>query len=330
MAFILETNLSTLVLPHRTNPSLPRRWTSNKNSYYLNPYYITGFIDGEGCFTTSILPDGRSLSGWQVKPVFKISLHKRDEKLLEAIQRAFGVGKIYKKGQNALDYRVSSLNDVKVIINHLDQYPLLTKKLADYILFKQSVDIIEKKEHLTMTGILKLVSIKASINWGISEKFKESFPSIIPAVRPEVPFTEIKDTNWLRGFVEAEGSFHLAFTLSKDKTKEYVTLRFTISQHSRDRILLESLVKYLGCGSVVLSSNRNEVYFVVTVFADIVNKIIPLFNEYPLIGNKKLDFLDFVKIADIIKSKDHLTNQGLEKIKVINNNMNSRRVHLSE
>jgi len=91
-------------------------------------------------------------------------LHKRDEKLLEAIQRAFGVGKIYKKGQNALDYRVSSLNDVKVIINHLDQYPLLTKKLADYILFKQSVDIIEKKEHLTMTGILKLVSIKASIN----------------------------------------------------------------------------------------------------------------------------------------------------------------------
>jgi len=130
--------------------------------------------------------------------------------------------------------------------------------------------------------------------------------------------------------VEAEGSFHLAFTLSKDKTKEYVTLRFTISQHSRDRILLESLVKYLGCGSVVLSSNRNEVYFVVTVFADIVNKIIPLFNEYPLIGNKKLDFLDFVKIADIIKSKDHLTNEGLEKIKVINNYMNSRRVHLSE
>ena len=142
-------------------------------------------------------------------------------------------------------------------------------------------------------------------------------------------FTEIKDTNWLRGFVEAEGSFHLGFKVSKDKTKEYVTLRFTISQHSRDRILLESLVKYLDCGSVILSSNRDEGYFVVTVFADIIHKIIPLFNEYPLIGNKKLDFLDFVKIAEIIKSKDHLTKEGLEKIKVINSNMNSRRVHLS-
>jgi len=91
-------------------------------------------------------------------------LHKKDEKLLQAIQRAFGVGKIYKKGHDALDYSVSSLNDIKVIINHLDQYPLLTKKLADYLLFKQSVDLIEKKEHLTMAGILKLVAIKASLN----------------------------------------------------------------------------------------------------------------------------------------------------------------------
>jgi hypothetical protein len=92
-------------------------------------------------------------------------LHKKDGKLLEAIQRTFGGGgKIYKNGQDALDYRVSSLKDLKVIINHLDNYPLLTKKLADYLLFKQSVDLIEKKEHLTMTGILKLVGIKASLN----------------------------------------------------------------------------------------------------------------------------------------------------------------------
>ena len=122
-------------------------------------------------------------------------MHKKDGKLLEAIQRAFGVGKIYKHGQDALDYRVSSLKDLKVIINHLDQYPLLTKKFADYLLFKQSVDLIEKKEHLTNAGLLKLVAIKASLNWGLSEKFKESFPAIIPAIRPEVQFTEIKDIN---------------------------------------------------------------------------------------------------------------------------------------
>jgi hypothetical protein len=48
-------------------------------------------------------------------------------------------GKIYKHGIDSLDYRVSSLKNIRVVINHLDRYPLITKKLADYILFKQAV-----------------------------------------------------------------------------------------------------------------------------------------------------------------------------------------------
>ncbi len=59
---------------------------------------------------------------------------------------------------------MSSIKNLKVIINHLDQYPLITKKLADYLLFKQSVALIEEKQHLTMEGLLKLVGIKASLN----------------------------------------------------------------------------------------------------------------------------------------------------------------------
>lgn len=137
---------------------------SNKNSYYLNPYYITGFVDGEGCFTTSIFKDSRMLMGWQVKSIFKISLHNKDRKLLEAIQRTFGVGKIYKHGKDSIEYRVSSLKNLRVIINHFNKYPLLTQKKADYLLFKQSVNLIEKKEHLTKIGLLKLVSIKSNLN----------------------------------------------------------------------------------------------------------------------------------------------------------------------
>ena len=43
-------------------------------------------------------------------------------------------------------------------------------------------------------------------------------------------------------------------------------------------------------------------------------------------GNKKQDYLDFVKIAKLIKSKDHLTEQGVQKIKLIQNNMNKKRI----
>ena len=307
-----------------TSTSLPI--PGNKNSYYLHPYYITGFVDGEGCFSISIYQDSKMSTGWHVKPVFKISLHNKDKKILEAIQRTFGVGKIYKHGKDSSEYRVSSFKNLRVILNHFDKYPLITKKLGDYFLFKQSVDFIEKKEHLTKTGLLKLVSIKAALNWGLSEKFKESFPNVIPVVKPEIKPTKIKNTNWIRGFVEAEGSFQIVIQKSKDKTRELVSLKFSVCQHSRDSVLLESFVNYLGCGRYYPVSKRNEVYFIVSVFSDINNKIIPLFKEYPLIGNKKEDYLDFVKTAEIIKSKDHLTNEGIEKIKIIKDNMNNKRI----
>ena len=63
-------------------------------------------------------------------------------------------------------------------------------------------------------------------------------------------------------------------------------------------------------------------------FSDIFNKIIPLFNQYPLIGTKQEDYLDFFfKVAELIRSKDHLTKEGVDKIQTIKCNMNSKRIH---
>jgi hypothetical protein len=90
--------------------------------------------------------------------------------------------------------------------------------------------------------------------------------------------------------------------------------------------LLNNIVTYLNCGRYYKSPTRNEGQYLVTVFSDIYEKIIPLFNEYPLIGVKKEDYLDFVRVAELIKSKDHLTEEGVEKIKLIQNNMNKKRI----
>jgi hypothetical protein len=98
-----------------------------------------------------------------------------------------------------------------------------------------------------------------------------------------------------------------------------------LSQHSRDRVLLESFVNYIGCGRFYPISTRNEVYFITSTFSDIYRNIIPLFLKYPLLGSKQQDYLDFVKVAELIRSKDHLTKEGLEMIKMIKSNMNSRR-----
>ena len=87
-------------------------------------------------------------------------------------------------------------------------------------------------------------------------------------------------------------------------------------QHNRDLVLLESLIKYLGCGRCYLS--RNEATFIISTFADLSEKIIPLPpSGYPLLGTKQEDYLDFFRVAELIKSKDHLTKEGAEKIKII-------------
>jgi hypothetical protein len=65
-----------------------------------------------------------------------------------------------------------------VIIDHFDKYPLITKKLADYNLFKSAYSIIINKEHLTKEGLYKLVSIKGSLNLGLSSELKSAFPDV--------------------------------------------------------------------------------------------------------------------------------------------------------
>jgi hypothetical protein len=56
--------------------------------------------------------------------------------------------------------------DLAVIINYFDKYPLISQKHADFsaTLFKQAFNVILNKEHLTEDGPRKIVAIKASMN----------------------------------------------------------------------------------------------------------------------------------------------------------------------
>lgn len=106
-----------------------------------------------------------------------------------------GIGSISKLGENGVQYTVSSVTGLMVIINHFNEYPLNTQKLADYLLFKEVVMIIRRKEHLTVEGIEKIVNIKATINWGLTDVLRDSFPNVKPVQRPLVDNQEIRDPN---------------------------------------------------------------------------------------------------------------------------------------
>lgn len=169
----------------------------------LNPYYVTGFADGESCFYLSISSNSRLRTGYRVKVSFQIGLHENDLSLLKRINAFFGVGSITRHGSESVQYRVSTITDLKVIISHFDKYPLLTNKAADFKLFKSSVELVEQGAHLTDSGLSQLLSLKATLNTGLSESLKAAWPNIVAVTRPCVDNTTISNLFWLAGFTDA-------------------------------------------------------------------------------------------------------------------------------
>jgi LAGLIDADG endonuclease len=143
-----------------------------------------------------------------VKASFQIRLHSKDkaralrlfskgtfEKILEQIKSYFCAGRIYKQESESVQLRVESVKDLAKVLDHFDRYLLITQKRADYELFKQAVELLQNKKHLTMEGLRKIVGIKASMNKGLSvrSELKAAFPDTISVPRPLVKDQEIKD-----------------------------------------------------------------------------------------------------------------------------------------
>ena len=297
----------------------------------LSPYWVTGFADAESTFSLKVSKSSTTRSGWNVVPEFQITLHSRDLLLLRKIHSFFGIGIVGERNtRDQVYYSVQSARDIaKVIIPHFDKYPLITKKRADYLLFKQAINIIlQGQARSSIQGINSIINIKGSMNKGLSDKLKNHFPTSLPVLRPEVSNLSIPDPNWLAGFVDGEGYFYVKSLKNKNYLTGFsVSLAFSISQHARDEGLLTTFIDYLGCGRIEKASTRPDgVNLVISRFSDIKDKIIPFFQTYSLQGIKHMDNLDFVKVANIIETKGHLTEEGINKINSLKSGMNRCRV----
>jgi len=277
-----------------------------------------------------ISKNSKSKLGWAVSACFSIHVHGKEITLLNRIQSYFkGAGNIkVDRKDSSIYYSVTSIKDLtKIIIPHFENCPLLTQKRADFLLFKRIVILMSNKEHLTAEGLRNIISIRAAMNNGLSDVLKEHFTDLTLVERPVVELTDIGDFNWIVGFVDGGGggSFGILITKAPVSTGYSVGLRFTITQHVKDLKLIENFVKYFNCGWVMVNSNRPIAHFIVSNLSDIIQKIYLLFLKYPLESEKFLDFNDFVEIASIIKSKNHLTEGGLDQIRSIKSRMNRGR-----
>jgi LAGLIDADG endonuclease len=96
--------------------------------------YVSGYVDGEGCFTVSISPRATLLLGWEVRPSFSVSQNGDRAEVLQALQALFGCGSIRPdRSDRTLKWEIRRLEDIlDRVIPHFEAYPLMSGKRRDF------------------------------------------------------------------------------------------------------------------------------------------------------------------------------------------------------
>ena len=132
-----------------------------------DPYWVSGFAEGEGCFFVSVYESIKSRLGIAIQLVFRITQHSRDIELLRTIEKFFGCGRVEKRNQKACDFTVNSFKDFEQkIVPFFLKYPLQGSKLLNFEDFNKVVKIMTIKGHLTKKGLETIKIIKAGMNTG--------------------------------------------------------------------------------------------------------------------------------------------------------------------
>jgi hypothetical protein len=96
-----------------------------------------------------------------------------------------------------------------------------------------------------------------------------------------------------------------------------------VYQHQDQRDLLESFVSFFGCGRIRAKGPKSSVVtFVVESLKDLERTVLPFFERHPLVV-KREDFQAFAEIVKSMRSKEHLTELGFERLLRISYGMNA-------
>jgi len=144
-----------------------------------------------------------------------------------------------------------------------------------------------------------------------------------------INYTEDTFYDWFRGFCDAEGNFIIRVRKIKNKLSGFEFI-FRISLHIDDLKVLDYIKKKLKSGKI--RRDRNTYVLIFSSLNDIETIIIPLFEKYPLMTKKYLDYIDFRNSFNLFK-KRQLDKQNREdyNLKILNLKwgMNDKRINFS-
>lgn len=134
---------------------------------------------------------------------------------------------------------------------------------------------------------------------------------------------------YITGISDGEGSFQITIQNNKGKGKTGYKpfLEFKITQKEHSTGILYEIKKYFKCGRINIDNRKTKTMkFVVTNNDDLLKKIIPHFEKFPLKTSKYLNYLDFKNAVLLISNKEHYEKKGIIKLKEIKSSMNKSRL----
>ena len=142
--------------------------------------WIVGFVDGEGCFYVGINKDPRRNNRWNVLPEFRVVQHKSDEQILHRIRNFFGFGNITVNHGDRKEWRVRGLQDLNKLVKFFSRNSLKTKKQKSFLIFKEIVEMMNKKQHLTKIGLRKIAFLTSKMNRRVKPRYLKSSETLRP------------------------------------------------------------------------------------------------------------------------------------------------------
>jgi hypothetical protein len=128
--------------------------------------YISGYADGEGCFTVSIAPRASLRVGWEVRPSFSVSQNGDRAEVLQLIEATFGCGTIRPdRSDRTLKWETRRLEDIlDRVIPHFEHYPLLSGKRSDFERFAAICRLMADGAHRSRDGLIEIVELVRVMN----------------------------------------------------------------------------------------------------------------------------------------------------------------------
>ena len=136
----------------------------------IDPNWLAGFTEAEGCFYVGIVRNKAYKLGEGVALYFTITQHSRDQQMMSRLVDYLGCGTIQESSSKPITRLVvTKFTDIEEkIIPFFDRYPLHGSKAKDFADFKRVAEIVKNKGHLTASGLSQIKDIKSGMNRGTS------------------------------------------------------------------------------------------------------------------------------------------------------------------